>query len=86
MAPAEAQKNGVPVPGGTLGSEPESEEHQRDRVIEEYLIYARKCPAPRRVHHIPFGPSIGVAALFLLIWNEPIHQALTDYLLPAFGG
>lgn len=68
------------------GSEPIADPaEKRRRAIGEYLIYARKRPVPRSVHHIPFGPSISLAAMILLIYYDPIHKALKAYLVPAFG-
>jgi len=56
------------------------------RLLSEYMIYAHKRVPPRQVRHIPFGPSISIAALLLLIFHEPIRAALIAYLLPPFLG
>jgi len=77
-----SEENGVPhkAPHG------EGADAARRRTLDEYLVYAAKRPPARTVHHLPFGPSISLAALVLLIFHEPIRTFLAGYLLPVFGG
>lgn len=69
-----------PLPGDEVSSRAE----QQAKIIHDYLIYARKRPPERAFHHIPFGPSISLAALLLLVFFEPIRRVLLTYLFPEF--
>lgn len=54
------------------------------RRVHDHLVYARKSPIPRALHHIPFGPSISLAALLLLFIHDPLRDLVVSFLLPTF--
>ncbi len=46
--------------------------------IDRLLEISRNKPRSRPVHHLPFGPSIAIGALCVLILHHPIHKVLAN--------
>lgn len=85
-AEADTDATSGPTSRNAVQSSPDavSRDERQRKIIHDYLIYARKRPAERAFHHIPFGPSISLAAMLLLVFFEPIRRVLLRYLFPEF--
>jgi prepilin signal peptidase PulO-like enzyme (type II secretory pathway) len=50
------------------------------RIVRVHRVWFAEHGATRQVHHMPFGPSIALAALLVVIFQHPLREGLAKWI------
>ncbi|MBI1290499.1 hypothetical protein GC173_04560 [bacterium] len=58
----------------------ESDESGPAQLVRRHRVWLEEHGSPRQLHHMPFGPSIALAALLVVIFQHPIRDGLAKWI------
>jgi hypothetical protein len=50
-------------------------------VVRRHRVWFEEHGAPAPMHHMPFGPSIAMGALVVVIFQHPLREVMARWIL-----